>query len=95
MQYVAWACNGYSIAPLMDYANNPKFQELPGKKSYFEYWDERMYPDRRASKGYTSELEKLKLDDSEQTLKINLKTPLTKTCVCESADIHKGRIFIF
>ena len=40
----------------------------------------------RASKEYTDELEKLNLERSELTLKINIKTPITKKMcfwVCE------------
>ena len=46
--------------------------------------DKRMY--MRASKEYIDELEKLKWDHSELTLKINFKTPITKKLcflVCE------------
>ena len=28
-QFVAWNCNGSSVAPLSDYMDNPIFQELP------------------------------------------------------------------
>ena len=30
-QFVAWNCNGSSVAPLTEYMNNPIFQELPDK----------------------------------------------------------------
>ena len=46
--------------------------------------DKRVY--MRASKEYTDELEKLKWDHSEITLKIDFKTPITKKIcfrVCE------------
>ena len=78
MQFVAWNCNGCSIAPLMDCANNPIFQELTSEKDYFDTADERSYLDLRAIKGNTGELEKLHRNDSEITLKINLKAALTK-----------------
>ena len=53
-QFVAWCCNGCSLAPLTDYANNPIFQELPTEKNYFSNADERIYIDTRGSKGYTN-----------------------------------------
>ena len=34
-QFVAWNCNGSSIAPLADYINNPIFQELPDENAYY------------------------------------------------------------
>ena len=46
--------------------------------------DKRMY--MRASKEYIDELEKLKWDHSELTLKLNFKTPITKKMcfrICE------------
>ena len=44
--------------------------------------DKRMY--MRASKEYIDELEILKWDHSEPTLKINFKTPITKKNVFSS-----------
>ena len=29
-QFVTWACDGCSVAPLTDYINNPIYQELIG-----------------------------------------------------------------
>lgn len=66
-----------SIAPLTHYANNQIFQELSRKKTYFTTIDERINLDMRTNRGYTGELEKLKLQDSELTLKIKLKTSPT------------------
>ena len=34
-QFVAWNCNGSSVAPLTEYMNNPIFQELPDEDTYF------------------------------------------------------------
>ena len=48
-QSVVWSCNGCSIALLMDYINNPIYQELPDEIEYFAKSDERIYLDLRAS----------------------------------------------
>ena len=34
-QFIAWHTNGCSIAPIMDYINNPIAQELADKEEYF------------------------------------------------------------
>ena len=34
-QFLAWSCNGSSVAPISDYIDNPIFQELPDEKTYF------------------------------------------------------------
>lgn len=47
-------------------------------ENYFANTKERLYLNLRASKGYTGKLEKLKLDDSETMLMINLKAAVTK-----------------
>ena len=65
MPHVAICCNCCSIPPLTDYANNRIFASL----------NKRIM---RTSKGYTCTLDKLKRDNSELTLKTNLKAPLTK-----------------
>ena len=70
-QFVAWNCNGSSVAPLTDYMDNPIVRELPDEEKYFSLKsDERMYLDLRASSGYVTEAEKLERNDS----KINLMT---------------------
>ena len=71
-QFVAWNCNGCSVAPLTDYINNPIYQELPTSS------DERIYINLRASYGYTKEMQKLERNDSKLTLKIELKSTATK-----------------
>ena len=38
-QFVAWHCNGCSIALLTDYIQNPIYQELPTEKEYFSTAD--------------------------------------------------------
>ena len=59
-QFVAWSCNGSSAAPLIDYINNPVYQELIDEDNYFDVKsDERIYLDLRASSGYVKEAEKL------------------------------------
>ena len=63
-QFVAWNCNGCSIAPLTDYIHNPNYQELPEETAYFTTSDESIYLDLRASMAYMLILE------------IELKNPL-------------------
>ena len=73
-QFVAWNCNGSSVAPLTDYMDNPIFRELPDEEEYFSLKsDERMYLDLRASSGYVREAEKLERNDSKINLMITLK----------------------
>ena len=48
-QFVAWSCNGSTVAPLTDYINHPVYQELPTESDYFSSSDERIYIDLRAS----------------------------------------------
>ena len=68
-KFVIWVCNGCSIAPLTDYANNDVYKELPKQKDFFETSDEKLFIDLKRSKGYTGELEMLSRDDSDLTLK--------------------------
>ena len=73
-QFVAWNCNGSSVAPLTDYMDNPIFRELPDEEEYFSLKsDERMYLDLRASSGFVREAEKLERNDSKINLMITLK----------------------
>ena len=73
-QFVAWNCNGSSVAPLSDYMDNPIFQELPDEDTYFSAKsDEKIYLDLRASSGYVKEAEKLERNDSKINLQITLK----------------------
>lgn len=62
-QFVVWCCNGCSITPLKDYANNRIYQNPPTESDYFSSADERLFLDMRDSMGYTLELEKLRHDD--------------------------------
>ena len=73
-QFVAWHCNGSSVAPLVDYIDNPIYQELPNEEEYYSIKsDERVYLDLRASSGYVKEAEKLERNDSKINLEIILK----------------------
>ena len=73
-QFVAWNCNGSSVAPLTDYMDNSIFKELPDEEEYFSLKsDERMYLDLRATSGYVKEAEKLGRNDSKINLQIILK----------------------
>ena len=55
-QFVAWNCNGLSVALLTEYMNNPIFQELPDEDKYFSVTnDDRMYLDLSATSGYVKE----------------------------------------
>ena len=79
-QFVAWNCNGSSVAPLTEYMNNPIFQELPDEDKYFSVTnDDRVYLDLRATSGYVKEAEKLERNDSKINLHIPLKSAATKT----------------
>ena len=73
-QFVAWHCNGSSVAPLTDYMANLIFRELPDEDEYFSLKsDQRVYLDLRASSGYVKEAEKLERNDSKINLEITLK----------------------
>ena len=66
------------ISPLVDYVNIPIYQEFPSGGDYFTNAEERVYLDLRASNRYTSNLEKLKCNDSNVVLRVNVKTTVTK-----------------
>ena len=73
-QFLAWNCNGSSVAPIKDYIDNPIFQELPDEETYFSLKsDEKVYLDLRASSGHVREAEKLEKNDSKINLQITLK----------------------
>ena len=81
-QFVAWSCNGSSVAHLTDYINNPIYQGLIDEDKYFEAKsDERMYLDLRVSSGYTNKAEKLERNDSKTNLSILLKAAATKNLI--------------
>ena len=73
-QFVAWHCNGSSVAPLVDYMNNPIYRELPNEEEYYSLKsDERVYLDLRALSGYVREAEKLERNDLKINLELTLK----------------------
>ena len=73
-QFVAWHCNGSSVAPLVDYTDNPIDRKLPNEEEYYSIEnEERVYLDLRASSGYVKEAEKLERNDSKINLEITLK----------------------
>ena len=73
-QFVAWNCNGSSVAPLRDHMDNLIFRELPDEEEYFSLKsDERIYLDLRASSGYVKEAEKLERNDPKINLMITLE----------------------
>ena len=73
-QFVAWNCNGSSVAPLTEYMDNPIFRGLPDEEEYFSLKsDERVYLDLRATSGYVKEAEKLERNDPKINLQITLK----------------------
>ena len=78
-EFIAWSCNGSSVAPLTDYINNPIYQELTDEDGYWEVRsDEKVYLDLRASSDYTKEAERLERSDSKINLHIQLKAAATK-----------------
>ena len=66
-QFLAWNCNGSSVAPISDYMDNPIFQELPDEETTL------VYLDLRASSGYVKEAEQLERNDSKINLQMTLK----------------------
>ena len=84
-QFVAWACDGCSVAPLTDYINNPIYQELIDEDQYGEHKsDEKGYLDLSASSGYTNKSEKLKRNDSKINLAIVLINATAKKDVVKN-----------
>ena len=78
-QFVAWSCNGSSVALLTDYMNQLINQVSISEDDYFDVLsDERIYLDLTASSGYVKEAEKLERNDSKVTLHILLKEAATK-----------------
>ena len=78
-QFVAWSCNGSSVAPLTDCMNNPIYQELISEDNYFDVLSNKeIYLDLRASSGYVKEAEKRERNNSKITLHILLKEAAEK-----------------
>ena len=77
--FVAYNCNCYSTAPLIQNKNNEIFQEITPEDEFTENTkDDRIYLDMRRSKGYTDELEKLNHDDSGLAVIVTFKKAATK-----------------
>ena len=77
--FVAHSCNGCSSDPLTQNKNNDIYREIIEEEKYFEdKSDERIYIDKRRSKGHTNELEKINRDDSGIALTIKLKKAAAK-----------------
>ena len=76
--FLAFQCNGCSIAPLSQYKNNEIFQEITTEESYTTAnTDDRILINLRRSKGYTDELEKITRDDSGLGVVVTLKKAAT------------------
>ena len=77
--FVAYYCDGCSMAPLTQYKIKEIKQELTREKDYFSSKsDERLYIDMRRSKCYTDNLEKLTCGDGGVNLSIKFKAAATK-----------------
>ena len=77
--FVAYYCDGCSMAPLTQYKIKEIKQELTREKDYFSSKsDERLYTDMRRSKCYTDNLEKLTCGDGGVNLSIKFKAAATK-----------------
>ena len=72
-QFVAWHCNGSSVARLTHYMDNPIYQELPDEEEYYSLKSDERSRDLRASSGHVKEAEKLERNDSKINLEIVLK----------------------
>ena len=76
-QYVMWQCDGYSVAPISNYINNPVFQKLLLEPDYLgAKSDEKVYIDLRDSLGYAIKTEKPSRNNSKLTITIELKNAL-------------------
>ena len=93
--FIAWICNGSSISPLSDYARNPIYQKAPRKSKYLPDSNERLYTDLRRSKGHTGQFERVNRNDSDLTITIELKNPLTKKNEVKSYRLLSGRIYAY
>ena len=92
-QFLAWNCNGSSVAPITDYIDNPIFQELPDEDKYFSLKsDEKVYLDLRATSEYVKEAEKLERNDSKINLQITLKD--SAEFKCKNLNVLALRVFV-
>ena len=91
-QFVAFACNGCTIVPLTDYANNPTYQYLTKTDKYFSY-DQKMYLYLRRSKGCNNELESFTRDHCKLTLTVTLKDAATKNMRLRVTGYSQGEYY--
>ena len=91
-QFVTFVCNGCTIEPLTDYANNLTFQDMTKADKYFSS-DEKMYLDLRRSKGYINELESLTRDDSKLSLTVTLKDAANKKMMIRVTGCSQGEYY--
>ena len=95
-QFVAWSCNGSSVAPLTDYLNNKIYQELIEEDDYFVVRsNERLYLDLRASSRYVKKCEKLERNDSKINLHIMLKNAAMKKLRLTGLGSFTGRTSLY
>ena len=93
LQFAAFSCNGYSIVPLANFANNKTYQELVRQEKYLTSPGERLYIDLRRSKGYTDELGKLTRDDSGLKLTATLTDATTKKIRLRDSGYSQGEYY--
>ena len=74
-KFVAWSCDGCSVAPLTSYIHNPIYQELIDKSVYLGDKNPKRI---KVRSGYTNEMGKLEKNDSKITLYIRLKEAASK-----------------
>lgn len=63
----------YDAENTLKHTNDPTLEEVPTEKDYFSSIGERIYIDMRDNKGCNDELKKLRCNDSDLVVKINLK----------------------
>ena len=89
--FIAWICNGLSIAALLDYAHNTIYQEAPRKGKYFTSSDARLYIHLRRSKGHTGEFERVNRNDSDLPITIEFKNAPTKKMRLRVTGYYQGK----
>ena len=68
---VAKACEGCTTAPLIQYKNNEIYQKITKEDEFTTNdTDNRIWIDMRRSKGYTDELEKIKINRDDRGLAV-------------------------
>ena len=72
--FLAYQCNGYSTALLIQYKNNEIYQEITTEENYATAnTGDRILINLQRSKGYIDELEKITRDDSGLGVSVTLK----------------------